>query len=182
MSKTKNEKQNLLDAINPHDAVQILRILYAEDEKIAARIERVAHEYLSEVDVDAIAEDVYSELDNLQVEELWDRSGRSHEGHSEPGEMAYEMLGEIVELFLADMEKYQKLAKFKEANLYCMGILKGIDRYEKESKSKFKDWAGDGVGECWGDALRKWEKGSQNTEERKEMKEFVKKNFPDKRC
>ena len=181
MAKTRNEKQNLLDTINHHDAAQILKILYAEDEKIAGRIERIAHKYLSEVDVDGIAEDVYTQLDDIEVEELWDRSGPDREGYSEPGEMAYEMLGEIVELFLADRKKYQRLAKYKEAKLYCIGILKGISRYEKESKSEFKGWAGDGVGECWEDALREWEKGSRNTQERQEMKEFIKKNFPDKR-
>ena len=69
----------------------------------------------------------YTQLDDIEVEELWDRSGPGREGYSEPGEMAYEMLGEI------------------------------------------------------GDALREWEKGSRNTQERQEMKELIKKIFPDKR-
>jgi len=31
----------------------------------------------------------------------------------------------------------------KEAKKHCMGILKGIDQFEKESESEYKDWASD---------------------------------------
>ena len=152
-------------------------MLYAEDEKIADKIERVAHQYLNDVDVEQIAEEVYSELDGLEVKELWDRSGPSHKGYSDPGDMVYEMLEEVLGPFLANIRKYHKLAKPKEAKLYCIGILKGIGRYEKESKSEFKGWAGDGVGACCDEALQEWEKGNQRADDRKEMKEFIKNNF-----
>jgi len=172
----KGIKQNLLDTINPDDALHILRTIYAEDKKIADKIERVANQYLSDVDIDQIAKEVYSELDGLEVEELWDRSGPSHKGYAEPGEMAYEMLEEVLEPFIAQIKKYQDLAKPKEAKLYCMGIIKGISQYEKESKSEFKGWAGDGVGECSQWVLLEWEKGNKSVDDRKEMKEFIKNN------
>ncbi|MBI4309581.1 MAG: calcium-binding protein [Candidatus Omnitrophica bacterium] len=121
-----------------------------------------------------LAEEVFSELDGLEVEELWDRSGPSREGYSDPGEMAYEMLEEVLEPFLAEIRKYHKLAKPKEAKFYCMGVLKRISQYEKESKSEFKGWAGDGVGECSQWVLLEWEKGNQSADDRKEMKEFYK--------
>jgi len=177
MDKMKNQKQFLFDTLDAQDASQILKILYAEDSKIAARIEKIANEYLSGVDVEEIAENVYADLDDLQVEDLWDRSGPHHDGYSEPGEMAYEMVEEVLEPYLADMKKYQKLDKPKEAKLYCMGILKGIGRYEKESKSQFKEWAGDGVGDSFSYVFIEWEKGSQNVQECKDLKEFVKNNF-----
>ena len=176
MSKAKAEKsakQDLLDTITPDDALQILRTICAEDKEIAEKIERVANEYLRDVDIDQIAEDVKFELDGLEVEDLWDRSGPSREGYSEPGEMAYEMLEEELEPFLAQIRKYHKLAKPNEAKLYCMGLLKGISQYEKESKSEFKGWAGDGVGECLQWVFLEWEKGNQSTDDLKEMKRFM---------
>ena len=143
----KLRKENFLDAISNEDAAQILKILYAQDVKMARRIKHVIHEYSSDIDVGQIAKDIYSSLDRLDVAELSQRSGSTPHGYIEPGEMAYEIFAEVVEPFWARMKKYQKLAKLKEAKLYCVGILKGIYRYEKESRSQFKDWIGDGVSE-----------------------------------
>jgi hypothetical protein len=118
MEKVKNDKMHFLDVISPQDAVHILRALYAESNEMAGKIERVAEKHLGEVDIEGIADDVYSALDALEVEELWDRSGPQHDGYSEPGEMACEMMDEELAPFQADMRKYQKLGKSEEAKLY----------------------------------------------------------------
>jgi len=60
-----------------------------------------------------------------------------------------------------------------EAKLYCMGVLKGIYKYEHESDSEFKDWAVDLPGECFHDLLDKWTKRSKMKSDIKEMNEFV---------
>ena len=62
-----------------------------------------------------------------------------------------------------------------EAKLYCMGILKGIYRYEHESKSQFKDWATDIPGEYFGHLLLEWKKSVGNNDDVNEIREFVEK-------
>ena len=179
MDKEKKKKageQDFLETINPRDAVEILKILYAQDVKVAKRIERAGNQYLSGVDLGQIAEKVYSSLDRLDIVELSGRSGSGPHGYEEPGNVACEMIEETLEPFWAEMKKYQKFSKTTEAKFYCMGILKGINRYEKESRSQVKDWAGDGVSEYFYWIYKEWEKGCRNPQERKEMKEFVEVN------
>ena len=42
-------------------------------------------------DVDLEDSQVYFDLDSIEVEELWDRSGRMRNGYVEPDEMAFQM-------------------------------------------------------------------------------------------
>jgi hypothetical protein len=176
-SKTKRKKGSVFNHITSEDALGILRTLAEEDKNITRKIERIAKEYQRGVDPDGIASDVYFELDHLEVEELWDRSGRTRHGYVDPADMAWEMFEEALEPFLEEMRKYQKLSMAVEAKNYCMGILKGIYRFEKESYSEFIDWAGDAPRECFETILDEWKKSCKDPKSREEMGEFIKKNF-----
>ena len=76
-SEAKNEtrKEDILDKINPDDAITILEILAREDASIAKRIEKIAMEQPREIDVDDIASQLYFELDSIPVEDVWENSG-----------------------------------------------------------------------------------------------------------
>ncbi len=174
-----NDK-NILEQITPNDALAILKNLAKKDKDICKRIEQLAKEYLSEIDIDSIAEEVYSSLDFLDVEELWDSSGSTGYGeYIEPHERAFEMFEETIEPFIDEMKKYRKLLMFQEEKIYCMGILKGIYQYEKESTSDFSNWAEDVPGESFTDVLDEWKKKKKNPEDISEMDTFLKQNCPD---
>ena len=170
---------NILDKISSNDALAILKTLFKQDEDIAKKIEQIAIEYLSRVDIDDIASEVYFDLNDIEVEEVWDRSGNTRDGYIEPTEMAWEMFEEALNPYLKELKKYQELSMHNEAKNYCMGILKGIYQFEKESKSEYKDWADDAPGEYFGEILDEWKNNCKNSEDVKEMEKFVKKNFPD---
>jgi hypothetical protein len=51
MPKRSNITRNIFDEISADDALAILRLLAKEDPKIANRIEQIAIEYLSGVDI-----------------------------------------------------------------------------------------------------------------------------------
>ncbi|MCK4666191.1 hypothetical protein KAU33_05555 [Candidatus Dependentiae bacterium] len=177
-SKAKNKtEKNIFDAISAEDAFTILKILAEKDINIAKEIEQITKEYLSKVDLDEIALDVYYELDGLDVEELWDKSGSSRYGYVEPADQAWDMIEELLEPFLEKLRKYRKLSMNKEAKFYCMGILKGIYKYEKESTSEFKDWAVDIPGECFETVVNDWKKNCKNPKDIKEMDDFITKNI-----
>lgn len=176
-NKTKGE--NIIGRINTTDALAILKILAEEDSNIAKKIEQIAKESLSGVDIEDIASQVYSDLDSIEVEEVWDRSGNTRNGYADPADVAWEMFEEELEPFIEELKKYQDLKMYDEAKNYCMGILKGIYRFEKESKSKYKDWAIDAPGEYFEMVLDVWKKGCKKSKNIKEMEEFIKKNFSD---
>ena len=166
-------KDNRIDRISPDQALEILRRLTRSDPKINKRIEQEAEQILKDIDVEGICEDVHSALDGIDVEELWDRSGSSRHGYSSPEDMAAEMMEEELEPFNQEVLKYFEMGMTKEAKLYCMGILKGIYRYEQESRTEFKDWATDIPGECFGDLLLEWKKRSGDQSDLKKMGEFI---------
>jgi hypothetical protein len=57
---------------------------------------------------------------------LWDRAGSRTDGYTSPEDMAVEMFEESLEPFLQELHRLFDLKMYQEANLYCMGILKGI--------------------------------------------------------
>ena len=107
--KDKVEKK-VLDEITAEDAFAILNILAREDSAIAERIEQIALDYLTGVDIDEIAESVRSDLDHLAVEEIWDRSGSTRDGYVDPGDMGVIMFEDAMEPYMEQLKKYQELS------------------------------------------------------------------------
>jgi hypothetical protein len=164
---------NILDKISAEKALNILRRLAYKDPVIAQQIEKEARQLLKEVDIEEIYEDVFSVLDGIDVEELWDRSGPSRHGYSSPEDMAVEMIEEELEPYNKEVTKYLELGMVKEAKFYCMGVLKGIYQFVQESKSAFKDWATDIPEECFGDLLEEWKNRTKNKNDINDMDKFI---------
>ncbi len=143
-------------------AYEILKKLADEDAKISKRIEELALEYMVEVDPEDIAESVFNDLDSLDVEELWENSGRTRYGYVEPYELAYEMFEETLEPHIEQLRKCQKLSMDEEAKLHCMGILKGIYKFEKEAATEFQDWAVDDPHDNFIHIFEEWRKGNKD--------------------
>jgi hypothetical protein len=145
MSKSENykEKEKVLNSIKSDDALYILNRLIEDDSEIKEKVYNIMLTRLKEVNVEGIASDVYSSLEFLDVEELWDRSGNTRYGYVDVSEEAWVMVGEAIEPFLQEMKKYQKLDMHSQAKAYCTAIIKGLQNYDYNSNSDFKDWAVD---------------------------------------
>ena len=168
----------IIDKLHPDDALVILKRLANEHADIALRIEQIALEHLREVDIEDIADQVYFDLDNIPVDEIWDRSGSTREGYVDPYDLAWEMFEQALAPFMDELRKYQELSLATEARSYCMGILKGIYRFEKESTSEYKDWAEDAPHESFKTVLADWKKACNNQKDVDKMKAFIEENCP----
>ena len=62
---------------------------------------------------------------------------------------------------------------FSAAKNYCMGILKGLHRFDKESTSQFKDWVEDAPDEFFERILNDWKKACKKPEHIQEMEDFI---------
>jgi len=91
-SKTTINKQ-VLDKVGTEHANEILQRLADEDAKISKRIQELALEYLTDVDPDGISEDIFYDLNILDVEDVWNNSGSTRYGYVDPYELAFEMFG-----------------------------------------------------------------------------------------
>ncbi len=176
-SKTTINKQ-VLDKVSTEHANEILQRLADENAKISKRIQELALEYLTEVDPDDIAENVFCDLDILNVEDVWKNSGSTRYGYVDPYELAFEMFEEALEPYIDDLRKCQKLSMDEKAKLHCMGILKGIDQFEREGTTEFKDWAVDAPHENFMQVFEEWRNENTNPKNLDEMDEFIKRNFP----
>jgi hypothetical protein len=83
----------LLEEISGEEALKILRLLSAHDQDIENRIEELVENILKDVDLEEISEEVFFNLDNMDVHDLWDQSGARSDGeYISTEEMTYEMI------------------------------------------------------------------------------------------
>lgn len=167
------DPREIIDHLSFTDAVSILRTLADSDEALARRIVEIALARLHGVDPEEVAAVLYDQLGALEVEEVWDRAGETRHGYVEPGEAADQMVEEVLEPFLEELGKYQKLGMNAEANKMCMGLLLGLHRFEHESTSEFKDWAPDAPTVFAEAVVDTWKEDSPDYADIAEVKTFV---------
>ena len=179
--KKKTGKPTVFDLIEALDQETTQRLLWAlavEDKNAAAKIEKLVTGYFKKIDVEEVAEDVFSVLDFLDVREIGARSGKQRGGYIEPVEAAYEIFEEALDPFRERMKKAGNLSMLEGEKRLCMGILKGIYRFEDESVSEYKNWAADVPSEIFAVILDEWEKNRVSRRDLDEMEEFLEENCP----
>lgn len=167
-------KDGILNKISPNEALAILKQITKTDTKLKEKVIELAEGLLSDVEVERVCDEVFAALEWLDVHDLWDGAGEHIDGYISPDEMAADMFDGALEPFLKELNRLFDLEMQQEAKLHCMGLLKGLYRYEEESESEFKDWAGDLPRETFEEVLDKWKKRNSDNKDRKEMKDFIK--------
>lgn len=164
---------DILNNISGGDALTILKILVRGNAKLAQRVEQIAKENLSDIDPEIIAEDVYFQLNALEPEEVWDRSGKTRHGYIDPSEAADELFEETLEPYIEELNKYMNLSMDEQAMYYCLGILQGIRKFETEATTDYKDWATDSPEIHFDNVLELWRKKQTNPEFIDKMRKFI---------
>lgn len=174
MTKCKISKtQKIIDAIEPIEALKILKLLSENDRTLAKQIEKLFLEQVQKIDMEDIAVDVLAELDFIDVEDLWERSGSTRDGYIEPGEEAWAMLEEAIGPYIEKMKRYHSLKMFEEEMACCMGLISALHQFENESESEFKEWAVDAPLSIADDVLSTWKESCKDPELRQTMENFI---------
>lgn len=173
------QKPEILESITGNNALSILKVLAQRDVNMKRTIENIAMEVLSGVNVDEIAVQVQTELEFLQVEDVWARAGAAEYGYVDPGDAAWEMFEEALRPFREEVEKYKQLLMSKEGMLFCQGILKGIYDFDKDSSTEYKDWAVDAPCEYFGIVLDDCKKLCKGRTPLAGMRDFLETHCPD---
>lgn len=160
-------------SLSAEEARQILQILAREDANLAARIVEMTSRSLKQIDPEEIADSVFTDLEGLEVEEVWARSGKTRNGYVDPDEAADSMIEEIFQPYLDEMDKCQQLGLAEQSLNLCMGLVLGLYNFEILSDSKFKEWAGDLPMVYAKIAISNWKKGAPSPEDLAEMKAFI---------
>ena len=169
-----SEMKKFVQDLNTEEKAQIVGILLNNSPDLTKKIYDTAMEVVIGVEAGEIEDDVYYELDMLDLDEMNSRSGRTQYGYVEPYEAAWEMFEEALSAFIEEMKKNQKRALHTVAKTHCIGIVKGLLRYDRESSSDFKDWVTDAPGEYVDMVVEDWKKGNPSDEDIAEVMNFVK--------
>jgi hypothetical protein len=82
-------KPQVLESITGTDALAILQVLAERHENLAQEIDAMAKALLSHVEIDDVAAHVQMELEFLDVEDVWARSGATRDGYVDPGDRCW---------------------------------------------------------------------------------------------
>jgi hypothetical protein len=134
--------KDFIQSLNADETSKILQTLLEENPDLLKKIYNSALRVVGDINEDAIIDEVYHELNALDVETLYSRSGKTRYGYNDPHEAAWEMFEETLYPFINEMGKNQQRILPDVAKTYCIGIIKGLWKYEEKSFFDFKDWVG----------------------------------------
>jgi uncharacterized protein len=108
-------KAPAVEDLEPGEAREVLRQLCKRGGSIQNAVAEEIEACLRTVDVDVVAGGVFTDLELLTREDLWDRSGETSHGYSDPAEVAWEMVEEVIRPYMGEIDRYWKLGMKEEA-------------------------------------------------------------------
>lgn len=169
----------MISKLTAEQALKIVERLVRKGGEIREAVVTEAMNVLTEFDLDETADEVFVLLDSIDVQDCWDRSGSSRNGYTSPDEAAVEIIEEELQPFFDQLERYHELGMSEQETAYCKGVIFGIYRYERESKSEFRDWCADIPAECAGFLLDKWRKRNRKGASINAMHAFFRERCPE---
>ena len=162
-----------MQGLSSDEASRVLRAMLDGDPDLLKKAYGIAQKVAGDVDADRIMNDVFCALDSLELDALSGRSGRTKYGYVEPTDAAWEIFEETLDPFIDEMRKNQQRALPSAAKTYCIGIVKGLLRYEEGSRSDFSEWVMDAPGEYIYTVVGEWKKGNPSSEDISEVMGIV---------
>jgi hypothetical protein len=135
--------EDMIASLNHHEIINLLFSLCSDDEHIKDRVVSLIMERFQSIDVESIAEQVFGKLNSIDVRDLWDRSGETYYGYSDPSEEASLMIEEAIEPFVQRLKDCRRYDMEKEEEMYCQAICAGLVRYESSGTNEFHGWVPD---------------------------------------
>jgi hypothetical protein len=133
----------VLERLQPDEAARVLRSLLDGHPDLVPQAEALARAAVSDVDVEAVADEVEHAVLDLDFDDLNARAGRTRWGYVEPTEAACELLGEAVNPFLDEMQRRIALGFEPAAVATCQGIVLGLYRCRDQGADRVLGWADD---------------------------------------
>jgi hypothetical protein len=157
--------KKFVQSLNANEAARVLEDMLDSDPGLMKKAYEAAVKVAGDVDADTIMDRVFGSLDSLDLDDLNGRAGRTRYGYVEPTEAAWEIFEETLEPFIDEMKKNQKRGLTAAAKANCIGIVRGLWKYEKGSFSDFAGWVEDAPGEYVDTVVEEWKKGNPSSED-----------------
>ena len=168
------EMIKFIKSLSKDDSLKVMNTLIDEAPDVTRKMYDIALAVVTGIDSDKIRDSVFCALEDLSLDALNNRAGKTRYGYVEPAEEAWVMFEEALDPFIKEMKKNQQRALPIVAKTYCIGIIKGLRRYEKESYSDFSEWVDEAPGEYIETAVDQWKEGNPSKEDISEVMSFIK--------
>jgi len=152
-STSRTRRGKVLARLNREEGARVLRALLERHPELVADAEEIARVTVTDVEADAVAEDVQQAVLDLDIDDLGTRAGRKSWGYVEPTEAAWELLEEVVDPFLEEMKRHIDLGFEAAATGTCAGIVLGLYRCRGENSDQVLGWVEDFPTETAGHAM-----------------------------
>ena len=162
---TRSKMKSFLQSLNTDEASQVLKTLLDDNPELIKKAYDIAVKAVSNVGADTIMHEVYQELNALDVDYLYTHSGKSRYGYVDPHDMAWEMFEDAVSPFINEMSTNQQRGLPATAKAYCIGIIKGLWKFEEKSNTDFKDWVPDAADDYVSTVVETWKKGKPSDDD-----------------
>lgn len=169
---------NTISKLTPEQALEVVMRLSDKGGSIGDAVASEARNVLSGIELDEIADSVFLDLELIDVQECWDRAGKSRDGYTSPDEAALELIGERLQPFIDQVLRYHELGMPDEEATYCRGVILGIYRFEHETASEFHEWAVDMPLECADALLTEWRQRGHDSISDATMDGFIRDRCP----
>jgi len=137
----KTEEPGALKRLNQTEQAKLLCQLLDAHPGLRAEAEALALLMITEVDPEAVAEEVTWAFQGFDQEEVWSRSGPDPVGgYTEPVEAADEICGERFEPFLDKLERLLSMGQMVSAQAQVKGLLLGLSRLEGHMPEEAEDF------------------------------------------
>lgn len=153
MDATSGDGHAVLSRLADHEADAVLRALLQRHVSLRMEAEQLATELANAPSLDDIARSVCEAVTSLDLVDLNDRAGATRWGYTEPTEAAWELLGESVEDFVADLKRRADLGLMDAAVIICRGIVAGLYKAKDSPSDGPLGWAPDFLAEEAGHAV-----------------------------
>ncbi len=151
--KPKARSANVMGKMTASERASVLEALLKRHPELRSEAEQIAVDMISSPSVEEVAEEVRHAVTALGVDSLNGRAGRQPWGHVDPSEAAWELLGEAVEGFLADMKRCIGLGLHGAAVDVCCGVVLGLHQAGESGSEGVLEWAPDFAAETAGHAV-----------------------------
>ena len=169
----------MISKLTGDQALKIVKRLCRKKGKLRETVLTEAMNVLTEIDLNRTADEVVAVLNSVDVQDCWDRSGGSRDGYTSPDEAAAEIIEEELQPFVDQVQRYHEMELPEQEATYCMGVILGIYRYERESETEFRQWCEDIPAECGGFLLDKWRERNRDRARIDAMREFISTRCPE---
>jgi hypothetical protein len=171
---------DVIKSLTPEQALEVLKRLSEKGGDLGEVVLREAKDLLSETDPDQTAEEVFFALDTIEVQDCWDRSGRSRDGYTSPDEAAVQIIEEELQPFFwiksSDITSWGCPSRRQPTP---WGSFWESIAMSRSPRPEFKDWAGDTPGECAGYVMANWRERHQGTARQEAAYSFLSECCPE---